>query len=265
MIQAIVLVRDHPVQKVYDDEEQVGVEGIPLAESTPALNPRAGHTVEEHHRLAGREEGVHHAPPPVPASGRENRVEGSPGDRVKSLAEVELGDDCRSVPFVTALHQLCGEEEVVGDVPPANEPDLQQRDRVDDERLQRGGKDIGHYLRGAILQADGAEVARGQSNIFLWQEDDIGAVCHLEGGIPRLEHSEEVRHSGFTVGQKALKKPGANPSGLVLLSALICQSTSLASSKVNNASRPPRLVTNSSSALRSADQEEAPSTPRMSE
>jgi hypothetical protein len=97
-------VGDHAVKEVGDDDEEVGAQGVLLANIVSACDPWPWEAIEQHSRAPSGEEAGHPCTPLVPeAAHREDGVERLLAHRVKLFAEVELQGDHGSVALTTAL------------------------------------------------------------------------------------------------------------------------------------------------------------------
>jgi hypothetical protein len=104
VLQATVLMNDHPVKEVCHNEEQVRAQRIPLSQPLPALDPQFGDTVEHDRYLPGGQEGGHHGAPAITKAMRsKDDIKRGPGDGVECLAEVELEDDHGSAPLYGSM------------------------------------------------------------------------------------------------------------------------------------------------------------------
>ena len=133
MVEGRIRVLDNELlEKVGYNEEEVGGDGIPLPQPLLAGDPTPWHPIQEDRGQGRPEDGVHPVTPaPRKASHLHDLSEALPVDGVKSLREIQLEVESQCLSPVTALDDLGGIDEILGDAPPFDKAGLGD---VDDPR-----------------------------------------------------------------------------------------------------------------------------------
>jgi hypothetical protein len=191
-----IRVGDETVEQIRDNEEEVRAERISQAEPALALNPRSRYTVEEDISLTGGEEGAHHHTALFTESTHgEDVIECTPGDRVKSFAEVEFEHDCGRATLVAALDKFSGKEKIADDAPPLDEPSLERRDEVSYVSLDSSCHDLGCDLGRTSLQAHRPKVSSFGDDVLLREENEEYTIECIQVRCACLECSKEGKNN----------------------------------------------------------------------
>jgi hypothetical protein len=104
---------DKALENVGDNNEEVGGEGVSLAETIPTSDPVPRNAVKEDCRVPGCQNPFQPGTPPViETSGSEDLKEAGPVDRIEGLPEVNLKDNGWGFPQVAAPKEVSSIDDV---------------------------------------------------------------------------------------------------------------------------------------------------------